>query len=85
MPDGENCAVCGGPDSGAMHIKNKHGRYCVWNCGRKTPRRSRICDQCWNDREALYARRKAKATEGSNAALNKQYGLNTPISDGSRR
>src|SRR5262249_24210310 len=28
-------------------------RTCIWNCGRETKNRSRICDPCWADREAI--------------------------------
>jgi len=33
---------------------------CVWHCGRRTRNRSRICDRCWRDREAIYQARKAR-------------------------
>lgn len=38
----------------------KHNPNCIWNCGRETRNKSRICDQCWEDREAIYQARKAR-------------------------
>lgn len=32
-----------------IHILRRHGGYCSWNCGRKTPNKSRICDTCWKE------------------------------------
>jgi hypothetical protein len=33
---------------------------CNWQCGRKTANRTRICDPCWRNREAIYLERKAR-------------------------
>ena len=33
---------------------------CLWQCGRKTRNRTRICDSCWKDRERIYLARKAR-------------------------
>ena len=35
-------------------------RLCAWNCGRKTPNISGICDYCWRDREAIFKARMAR-------------------------
>jgi hypothetical protein len=33
---------------------------CTWNCGRRTKNMTRICDPCWQNREAIYLERKAR-------------------------
>jgi predicted amidophosphoribosyltransferase len=32
---------------------------CIWQCGRRTGNRTRICDTCWADRERIYVARNA--------------------------
>jgi len=34
--------------------------FCIWHCGRRTRNRSRICDGCWRDRDAIYQARKRR-------------------------
>jgi len=54
----------------------KRNRNCIWHCGRETKNISRICDDCWADREAIYRAHKAREataelSEGKKAALTK--------------
>jgi hypothetical protein len=44
----------------------KRNRNCIWHCGRETKNRSRICDHCWADREAIYQARKPREAEAEN-------------------
>jgi len=39
---------------------SKRNRNCIWRCGRQTKNKSRICDFCWANREAIYRARKAR-------------------------
>jgi len=38
----------------------KRNRNCIWHCGRTTKNISRICDDCWANREAIYQARNAR-------------------------
>ena len=54
----------------------KRNLNCIWHCGRETKNISRICDLCWQDRDAIYQARKAREaaeglSEGKKAALTK--------------
>jgi hypothetical protein len=55
----------------------KRNRHCIWHCGRETKNRSGICDFCWEDREAIYQRRKAMeaATEKKPRTAHQQAAL----------
>ncbi len=44
----------------------KRSRNCIWNCGRETKNRSRICDHCWQDREVIYQSLKATDAAAEN-------------------
>ena len=38
----------------------KRNRNCIWHCGRQTKNISRVCDECWEDRAAIYQGRKMR-------------------------
>jgi hypothetical protein len=38
----------------------KRNHNCIWRCGRITKNISRICNDCWANREAIYEARKAR-------------------------
>jgi hypothetical protein len=41
----------------------RRNRNCTWHCGRITKNISRICNDCWANREAIYEARKAREAD----------------------
>ena len=47
-------------------------RLCHWHCGRTTGNISGICDKCWQDRDALFAARKAREAQAEVSPAKKE-------------